>query len=101
MGEFSYTPRPVSSLLLTRVTVGKSQLGVICLGEDGAPAAPKASKASPAQTHRRHTEGALTSLAHDPAMRKFPGKVGGLKDRQPMLSSGEDVTSISWGKGRR
>lgn len=37
-----------------------------------------------------------TSLAHDPAIRKFPGKVGGLKDRQPMLSSGEDVTSISF-----
>lgn len=29
-------------------------------------------------------------------MRKFPDKAGGLKDRQPMLSSGEDVTSISW-----
>lgn len=28
-------------------------------------------------------------------MRKFPCKVGGLKDRQPMLSSGEDVTSMS------
>lgn len=40
---------------------------------------------------------ALTSLAHDPAIRKLPGKVGGLKDRHPMLSSGEDVTSISWG----
>lgn len=30
-------------------------------------------------------------------MRKFPGKVGGLKDRHPMLSSGDDVTSMSWG----
>jgi hypothetical protein len=46
--------------------------------------------------YRRCIERALTSLAHDPAIRKFPGKVGGLKDRQPILSSGEDVTSISW-----
>ena len=28
--------------------------------------------------------------------RKFPSKVGRLKDRQPILSSGEDVTSISF-----
>lgn len=47
--------------------------------------------------HMAAAREALTSLAHDPAIRKFPGKVGGLKDRQPMLSSGEDVTSISWG----
>lgn len=37
----------------------------------------------------------LTSLAQDPPMRKFPGRVGGLKARQLMLSSGGDVTSTS------
>lgn len=38
---------------------------------------------------------ALTSLAQDPPMRKFPGMVGGLKARQLMLSSGGEVTSTS------
>lgn len=66
------------------------------------PGAKTNKKPSPAHTERYKTERtcieeALTSLAHDPAIRKFPGKVGGLNDRQPMLSSGEDVTSISWG----
>lgn len=37
----------------------------------------------------------LTSFAHDPAIRKLPGSVGGLKARQPMLSSGGEATSIS------
>lgn len=38
----------------------------------------------------------LTSLAQDPAIRKFPGMVGGLKARQLMLSSGGEVTSTSF-----
>ena len=38
---------------------------------------------------------ALTSLAHEPPIRKLPGMVGGLKARQLMLSSGGEVTSTS------
>lgn len=38
----------------------------------------------------------LTSLAHEPPIRKFPGIVGGLKAKQLMLSSGGDVTSTSY-----
>lgn len=42
----------------------------------------------------------LTSFAHDPAIRKLPGNVGGLNAKQDMLSSGGDVTSISY-KGQK
>jgi len=38
----------------------------------------------------------LTSLAHEPPTRKFPGIVGGLNAKQLMLSSGGDVTSTSY-----